>query len=222
MDPLIEVHEWDDFLATFNVLMSEFLMNSMPEKYVARIERRVYTEHHCEDGYRPGGEPMRESYVCIRECPSLENVTIIQTLSPSNKRPGSDGRREYLTKRQSILESPVHLVELDLLRRGARLPMSTPLPSGDYFAIVSRAPRRPRAQVYSWHLLHPLPTISIPLRKPDPDVPLELQGVFADVFARARYHLTLDYDHEASCCLSEVEQAWLKERLAARATSAHG
>lgn len=163
----------------------------------------------------PATEEHRETYVVIRESKSMDVVTVIETLSPGNKRPGSDGRREYLAKRESVLESAVHLVELDLLRRGARLPMSTPLPAGDYFAIVSRAPRRPRAQVYAWHLLHPLPTISIPLRKPDPDVPLDLQTVFADVFARARYHLTLDYVHDASCCLSEAEQAWLKKQLAA-------
>lgn len=164
----------------------------------------------------PATEEHRETYVVIRESKSMEVVTVIETLSPGNKRPGSDGGREYLAKRQSILDSPAHLVELDLLRRGARLPMSTPLPSGDYFVIVSRAPRRPRAQVYAWPLLQPLPTISVPLRQPDPDVPLDLQAAFTAVYDRARYQLTLEYDEDASRRLSESEHAWLRERLATR------
>jgi hypothetical protein len=164
----------------------------------------------------PTTEEHRETYVVVRERESMEVVTVIETLSPGNKRRGSDGHREYLAKRQSILDTPAHLVELDLLRRGARLPMSTSLPAGDYFVIVSRAPRRPRAQVYAWPLLHPLPTINVPLRKPDPDVPLDLQVAFSAVYDRARYDLTLDYDERASDCLTESECQWLRDRLAAR------
>jgi hypothetical protein len=51
------------------------------------------------------------------------------------------------------------------------------------------------------------------LRKPDPDVSLDLQSVFGEVYARARYHLTLRYDCDAARCLSEAEQAWLRERM---------
>jgi hypothetical protein len=106
---------------------------------------------------------------------------------------GGDGRGGYLIKRDTVLQTATHLVELDLLRGGVRLPMVDTLPAGDYYAIVSRAYRRPRAEVYTWRLFDPLPTIPVPLRRDDPDAPLDLQAVFTMVYDRARYHLSLDY-----------------------------
>src|SRR5205085_836738 len=71
----------------------------------------------------PSPQERRESYLVIREVPSLEIVTVIETLSPSNKRASSDGREHYLEKRQEILSSRTNLIEIDLLRGGKRLPM---------------------------------------------------------------------------------------------------
>ena len=45
-------------------------------------------------------------------------VTVIEILSPTNKVAGSRGRESYETKRQEVMRSPSHLVEIDLLRRG--------------------------------------------------------------------------------------------------------
>jgi hypothetical protein len=114
-------------------------------------------------GVLPMPEERRETYLVIREQQSREVITVIETLSPANKRPGGDGRREYLRKREEVLRSDTHLVELDLLRGGQRLPMLRPLPAGDYYAIVSRGYRRPRADIYAWTLRHPLPVIPAPL-----------------------------------------------------------
>jgi hypothetical protein len=139
-------------------------------------------------------------------------VTVLETLSPGNKRPGSDGRREYLKKREEILQSQTHLVELDLLRGGQRMPTVRPLPSADYCAIVSRSQRRPRADAYVWTIRDPLPTIPIPLNKGDPDVALDLQAVCTTVYDRARYHLSLDYSASLAPPLSEAEREWLNQR----------
>ena len=68
-------------------------------------------------------------------------VAVIEVLSPSNK--AGDDRGAYLLNRQAILQQPVHLLELDLLLKGRRLPTAAPLPKGDYFALLSRAGRRP-------------------------------------------------------------------------------
>ena len=46
---------------------------------------------------------------------------------------------EYLSKRRRILLSTVHLLELDLLRQGQRLPMHDPLLPAEYFVLLSRA-----------------------------------------------------------------------------------
>ena len=141
----------------------------------------------------PMPEERRETYLVIRLQDTREVVTVLETLSPGNKRPGSDGRREYLKKRDEILQSRTHLVELDLLRGGQRMPMGTPLPDADYSAVVSRSQRRPRAEAYLWTVRDPLPTILLPLNQGDPDVPLDLQTVFTTVYDRARYDLSLDY-----------------------------
>ena len=116
-------------------------------------------------------------------------------LSPTNKRRGADGRDIYLEKRQEILDSQSHFVELDLLRGGRRLPIRTKSSLGThYYALVSRRGRRPRADLYHWSLRQPMPTILIPLANGDADVPLNLQTAFSVVYDRARYDLSVSYE----------------------------
>ena len=67
------------------------------------------------------------------------------------------------------------------------------MPAGDDYAIVSRAGRRPAVDVYAWTLAQPLPVIKIPLLPQDDAIPLDLQQVFATVYDRAAYELSLDY-----------------------------
>ena len=167
----------------------------------------------------PMPQEQQETYLVIRLQDTREVVTVLETLSPGNKRPGSDGRREYLKKREEILQSQTHLVELDLLRDGQRMPTATPLPSADYCAIVSRSQRRPRADAYAWTIRDPLPAIPIPLNRGDPDVLLDLQAVFATVYDRARYDLSLDYTASLDPPLSEADLCWVQQRTA---SSRHG
>ncbi len=54
--------------------------------------------------------------------------------------------------------------------------------------------RLPVAEVYAWKVGQPLPTIPIPLLREDPDVLLNLQEVYEQVYARARYDLQLDFN----------------------------
>jgi len=162
----------------------------------------------------PMPEERRETYLVIREQESREVVTVIETLSPANKRRGGEGRREYLRKREEVLDSETHLVELDLLRGGERLPVVGSLPPGDYYAVVSRAYRRPRAEVYPWTLRHRLPAIPVPLAKGEPDVPIDLQAVFDTVYDRARYQLSVDYRQALEPPLSKEDAQWLAELLA--------
>lgn len=164
----------------------------------------------------PMPEERRETYLVIRKSDTKEVVTVMETLSPSNKRPNSDGLRQYLEKRREILDSQSHLVELDLLRSGLRLPMMSPLPSGDYYAIVSRRYTRPRAQVYAWTLRDRLPTIPIPLLHGDPDVSLDLQNVFSTVYERARYGLSLVYSAALHPPLSDSDATWSQQRIQCR------
>jgi hypothetical protein len=162
----------------------------------------------------PMPEERREAYLVVRDRETMEVVTVVATLSPANKRPGGDGRREYLDKREAVLQSQAHLIELDLLRGGSRLPMADPLPPGDYYAIVSRRNRRPRAEVYAWTVRGPLPSIPFPLKAGDQDVALDLQAVFTTVYDRARYHLSLDYRAQLVPAPEPALARWVAERLA--------
>lgn len=212
MDPFLETQEWDDFHTTFTVVIAEFLSPHLAPRYIVRIARRMYVESspdpfECE---LPMPEERREVYLLIRLQETMEVVTVLETLSPGNKRAGSDGRREYLEKRETVLQSQAHLVELDLLRGGLRLPTVTPLPRGDFFTIVSRRQRRPKAAVYAWTIRDSLPTIPVPLKKGDPDVPLDLQAVFSTVYDRARYDLSLNYQAELQPPLSEEDGDWIR------------
>lgn len=165
-------------------------------------------------------ERIRETFLTIRKSPSLEVVAVLEVLSPGNKRPGGDGRREYLDKRQAVLQSPVHLVELDLLRGGERLPMAEPLPAGDYYAIVSRAERRPLAGVSAWSLRQSLPQLAIPLAGDDPDVEVDLQPIFSAVYEGAGYDYSLDHRLPVQPPLGDADAAWLREVVAANAAPA--
>jgi hypothetical protein len=62
----------------------------------------------------PLTEEITERYLEIREVKTGRVVTVVEVLSPKNKRVG-EGRDKYLTKRQKVLNSATHLVEIDLL-----------------------------------------------------------------------------------------------------------
>ena len=154
-------------------------------------------------------EEHRETFLTIRRGKPSEVVTVIELLSPTNKRKGTDGRQQYTEKSASLLKTKTHLVELDLLRSGERTLVSEP-PAGDYFAIISRAERRPFVEVYGWRLLNRLPVIPIPLAGSDPDVKLDLQQAFTLVYDRAGYDYALDYQQAVTPPLTEVEARRLK------------
>ncbi len=86
-------------------------------------------------------------WVEIRDAKLRKLVTAIEILSPTNKI--GRGRREYLHKRARILRSTAHLLEIDLIRKGRRLPMRKKLPSDPYFVFLSR-----RAQADHGNLVH--------------------------------------------------------------------
>ena len=159
-------------------------------------------------------ELTREVYLTIRQRQSLRVVTVVELLSPTNKQ--GAGRREYLSKRAEILESRSHLVEIDLLRGGARLGTTEPLPPGDHYAFVCRQEKLPEIEVYAWPLRDPLPTIQIPLAEGDADVPLDLQRAFTAVYDRAGYHLLLDYEAEVIPALRPSDADWVREIRQAR------
>ena len=159
----------------------------------------------------------QETYLEIQDTDTQEVVTTLEVLSPSNKRAGSEGGRLYWTKRQEVLLSQAHLVELDLLREGQRPPTVESLKeTTDYCALVCRGDNRPLADVYEWTLRDSLPGIPIPLASGDTDVKLDLQGVFNTVYERGGYDYILDYESPPEPKLREKDQSWGESLLAER------
>lgn len=157
---------------------------------------------------------LRQPYLVIRTRRGEAVVTVIELLSPWNKKKTA-GVAEYLAKRANVLKSTSNLVELDLLRGGERLPTVQPLQEGDYFAFISRPASRPDVDVYAWRLSVHLPTIPIPLAENEAEVDVDLQAVFSTAYDRAGYDYALDYDEEVLPPLAPEEATWLVSRLKA-------
>lgn len=149
----------------------------------------------------------------IRDAERRTLVTAIEILSPTNKR--GSGRDEYLERRRRILSSTAHLVEIDLLRVGARVPMRQPLPNAPYFVLVTRVSRRPLADVWPVRIDQPLPMVPIPLLAPDPDVMLDLQQAITAVYDGVGYDLIVDYARPPEPPLSAEDASWATARTRA-------
>jgi hypothetical protein len=159
-------------------------------------------------------EGPRETFIEILHQGDRSLVTALELLSPANKEP--PGRIEYLAKRRAILLQRAHLVELDLLQGGQRLPFDKPLPEGDYFYFLARGERRPDFQVYHWTLREPLPTLPVPLRDPDPDVFVDLSAVFDTAYERARFFRRVDYQAQLPASIAEADRRWVQQLVARR------
>lgn len=158
--------------------------------------------------------PTRYTRIEIRAIGSETLVTVIELLSPVNKRPGIDGADAYDFKRRDILRSAAHLVEIDLLRAGRRPAFVTPLPNDPYFIFLSRAERRPTAENWPIGLRNALPSLPIPLRRPDLDVILDLGAALRLAYSSARYDLRIDYQADPPPpALPPTDAAWLAAHL---------
>jgi hypothetical protein len=162
-------------------------------------------------------EEYRQTFVEILETrPNLRLITCIAVLSPSNKRRRSKGRKLYLRKRQGLLAGSVHLVEIDLLRRGERMPMEDTWPSSPYTLLVSRAGTFPSCRVWRAHFRNPLQAVPVPLAHPDPDITLNIQPMIDKIYAESRYSRSIDYTTPLDPPLATEDAAWLDEQLRTR------
>ncbi len=71
-------------------------------------------------------EEVKERWIEIRRRPDWAPVTIIELLSPTNKQ-GHGIQTTTCTNASHLIARSIHLVELDLLIGGQRLPMGRPL-----------------------------------------------------------------------------------------------
>lgn len=137
--------------------------------------------------------PEKLRRVLVRMADSDELVTIIEILSPTNKR--GSGLSDYQQKRYTILMSDVNFVEIDLLRGGTR--PGEELQTGeayDYAAVVNRTGSERISEIWRIALNDALPNIPIPLRYPDADVILNLNQMLETIYERYGFARLFDYD----------------------------
>lgn len=148
----------------------------------------------------------------IRDTESNLLVTSIEILSPVNKR--ETGITAYRQKRQRLYAANVHLLEIDLLRRGTRPLMHPRLPTVSYLVTLTRSQGR-EIEIWPIALQDTLPVVPVPLRAPDPDAPLDLGSALRDIYDEAFYHLSLDYRKmPPKPALTEEDLTWMEALLA--------
>jgi hypothetical protein len=157
----------------------------------------------------PAPEEVIERWLEVRAVATNQVVTAIEVLSPTNK-VDSRGRENYERKRNRVLASQTHLVEIDLIRLGNPFPILHRPPSR-YRILVSRSDTRPGAKLYPFNLSQPIPIIGVPLFAADGELPLDLQALLDHIYDRGRYHLAIDYSNPPPPpVLTSPEQGWLK------------
>ncbi len=152
---------------------------------------------------------VSEHYLSVVEVDSHDVVTVLELLSPTNKRPG-EGRERYLEKRRDILGSRTNLVEIDLLRDGVRMDLLGQAPESDYSILVSRAWQRPNAKLLPFGLRQAIPKFPLPLRRDDEEPSVALNSIVHSLYERARFDLRINYENPPVPPLSRDEAKWAK------------
>lgn len=242
MDPYLENPElWPEVHSRLIVGIADALNETLSQKYRIAIERRVYQDDHLLVGIPdvsivakpdlrdpalstrvatqpitvllPEIEEVQERYLEIREIKTGAVITVIEVLSPKNKRSG-EGRTIYERKRNRILASLTHLVEIDLLRGDQPLPMIGSNLSA-YRILVSRHPTRPTAQLYEFTVRESIPEVPIPLLAGEEEPVMSLQFILQDLYEKGRYHLALDYTGSPQPPLTQADAEWADHLLRA-------
>ena len=161
----------------------------------------------------PIARQMHERYLEIRRTGTDEVVTVIEVLSPGNKRPGP-ARTAYEAKRARVLASSRHLVEIDLLRSYRPMPMAPPPVGAHYRILVSRSYERPKAHLYAFTVRQPIPDFPVPLDRGDPEPVVRLGTLLAGLYERSRFAIRIDYSKPPIPPLDEEDAQWAAELVA--------
>ena len=240
MNPYLENPElWSEVHFGLIAVLARSLNAVITPKYRAAVEKRVYADSLLVGipdvaVFQPGTqaiepqqttatltkplvvtvpivEETQERFLEIRAVATGTVITIVEVLSPKNKRAG-EGKAKYDAKRQTVLNSAAHLVEIDLLRTGEPKPMAGGVAS-DYRILVSRANRRPTAELYPFNLREPLPRFLLPLRPEDSEPVVDLQDLLQQVYQEAALDLAIDDSNQPIPPLPTADFEWIQTLL---------
>jgi len=205
MDPYLEQFGiWNQVQIDLIVQTQRYLAGLLRPKKIVAIGMRTRF---------PGDKRKEEKqrYLEVRDQVSGEAITVIEILSPTNKR---SHRREYLEKRLEILGSETNLVEIDLLRAGAPMPMTGKTPDTHYRILISRAWERPYAEALLFNIPQPIPDVPIPLRQGEEEAIVPLNRLLHEIYDEGGYDLMLNYSRPPDNPLDSATAAWAAKLLA--------
>ncbi|MEL7505617.1 MAG: DUF4058 family protein [Cyanobacteria bacterium J06554_6] len=162
--------------------------------------------------YVPVPQDVREDYLEIFDPVAGEVITVIEVLTPKKKRAGR-GREIYEQHRETILGSPAHFVEIDLLRGWEPLSVYGPDGDSDYRILVSRREQRPKAELYAWLVSDPIPLFSLPLLRSQEGLIIDLKQALDKAYDRSGYDLVINYTEAPLPPLRREETHWLEKFL---------
>jgi hypothetical protein len=209
MDPYLEGALWTSVHTQLSLEIARELAPLLHPRYLVRTPRQFVMS-----GADVVPEVVPNVTIEIRDSADHQLVTAIEVLSPSNKR--GQGRKDYIARRDRFLLSTVHLMEIDFLRTGERVPMGAALPPHPYFVLLSRGDRRPMTEAWPIALSDHLPKVPIPLLAGDADVPVDLQKAFTSMYDIFAYDLDIDYSLPPEIPLRDDEWEWTKTILGNR------
>lgn len=164
-------------------------------------------------------EELRETYLEIRETGGGSVITVVELLSYSNKSSESAGRSLYLQKQQEVLNTSVHLLEIDLLRAGRHTaaapigPMEIRFQQWDYLICLSRSFNRHQYELWPLSLRKRLPRIMVPLKRENEGVAVDLQAVLNRVYDEGAYDRNINYQRLPFTALRRDDAAWAERLL---------
>lgn len=243
MDPWFEGHVWPDVHHGLAFIFKELLVSQVVPKYFVRVETYTVEDTTPEEEVgimypdvemlkkrsEPSYKPTRQTdggLAMVIPGPVIEvNIPVVEIRDRDNQQlnhchrnsiareQAREGAGQIPGKTADAPRDGVHLLEVDLLRRGKR-PLSYPaLPrSAHYLVMLSRGDKY-RTEVWAMTVREPLPIVPVPLKAPDPDVRLDIGAAFNEVYDRSRYELSVQYSAVPPPTFSEQDMQWLQSIL---------
>lgn len=158
----------------------------------------------------------RESFIEIYQTKPRKLVTVIEVLSPTNKL-SADGRRLFRKKQRDVHKAGLHLIEIDLLRRGKRLSRisADAVRKEGRFEYLVNIDRLEAIQFefYPIRLRNRLPKVVIPLKMGETDAVLDLQAALDTSYEVGAFADRIDYTLAPSPLLADDDALWADQLL---------
>jgi hypothetical protein len=185
-----------------------------PDVAMLKFERRA--KRRGQAAVERAVVEVRQPFVEIYDLSGHRLVTGIEFVSPANKS-DRQGRELYQKKQQETQQAGVHLVEIDLIRRGPHVLDVPPaflerLPRRDYLINTCRR-NADRYEVYPVRIRNRLPRIRIPLKEGDEDVVMDVQSVFNRAYRVGLYADRINYKIDPPDPLADDDASWARQLL---------